>query len=258
MLLISFVSFICTGCVTEFNPATGRQESVLYDTEKEQKIGDSIAARFDKEFEIVTEVDVNERVQRILRRITTVSDRRDMTYIIKVIKAEEEEELNAVALPGGRIYLFKGLVDFVDNDDQLAGVIGHEVGHIAAKHSMKKLQAIYGYSFLTVLAGASGNANLARGVGAVFTAAFFSYSQEDEFLADKLGVQYAKKAGYDPKGVVEFLAKLKQHKMEEPIRKYGYWRTHPHLSKRIAMANKEIQGEMSFRDYLNLTEEDSD
>mgnify|MGYP001581949363 CR=1 FL=1 len=251
LLMGAFLSF-GTGCATEYNLATGRQETLLYGTDKEIAIGEGLGRQFDKNFEIVTDVDVNERAQRVLDRIVEVCDRKELIYIVKVIN---EEELNAVSLPGGAIYVYKGLMDAVESDDQLAGVIGHEVGHITAKHSMKKLQAMYGYTLLQLGAVASGSGQLASGLNTAFLAIFTEFSQEDELLADKLGVKYAKKAGYDPQGMAQFLKKLKEKEQKEPARPYSYWRTHPYLPQRIAAVNKEISGEMDFRDYLNLTGE---
>jgi len=241
-----------TGCATEYNLATGQQETLLYGTDKEIAIAEGLSRQFDKNFEIVTDVDVNERAQRVLDRIVEVCDRKELIYTIKVIN---EDELNAVSLPGGYIYVYKGLMDAVDSDDELAGIIGHEVGHITAKHAMKKLQAMYGYTLLQLGAISSGSGELAAGLNTAFLAIFTEFSQEDEFLADKLGVKYAKKAGYDPQGVAQVLKKLKEKEQKEPAKPYSYWRTHPYLPQRIAAVNKEISGEMNFRDYLNLTGE---
>ena len=240
------------GCVTEYNLATGQQETLLYGTEKENAIGEAIARQFNSNFEINTEVDVNERSQRVLERIAAVCDRKELIYTIKVIN---DDKLNAVSLPGGHIYVYKGLMDAVDSDDQLAGVIGHEVGHITAKHAMKKLQAMYGYTLLQLGAISSGSGQLAGGLNYAFLAIFTEFSQEDELLADKLGVKYAKKAGYDPQGMAQFLKKLKEKEEKEPLKSYSYWRTHPYLPQRMAAVNKEISGRMQFRDYLNLTGE---
>lgn len=245
--------FQLMGCVTEYNLATGQQETLLYGTEKEIKIGESIGKKFDTHFEINTDVDINERVERIKRRIVEICDRKELVYTIKVIN---EDELNAVSLPGGGIYVYKGLIDRIDNDDQLAGVIAHEVGHITAKHAMKRLQTMYGYTLLQILATQTKSAGFAQGVNAAFLSVFHEYSREDEILSDKLAVKYMKKAGYDPLEMVNFLKKLKEHHEKEPIKKINYWRTHPHVSRRIAVVNKEITGHLDFKDYLNSTEDE--
>lgn len=244
--------FFTSGCSTEYNLATGQQETLLHGTEKEISIGAALSLQFDKNFKINTDLDVNERVQKILDRLVVVCDRQELVYTIKVI---DEDKLNAVSLPGGYVYVYKGLIDAVDSDDQLAGVIGHELGHITSKHSMKKLQSMYGYTLLQLAAIQSRNGQLARGLSTAFLSIFLEFSQEDEFWADKLGVKYAKKAGYDPQGMLQFLKKLKEKQDKEPLRPYSYWRTHPFIPQRIAAVNQEISGEIGFRDYLNLTGE---
>ncbi len=244
-----FIFFIA-GCSTEFNLATNQQETVLYGTEKEVKIGEAVSRQFDNHFKINTDVDVNERVTNILRRLVAVCDRKELVYTIKVI--DDKEELNAVSLPGGYIYVYKGLIDKLDNDDQLACVIAHEVGHVTAKHAIKKLESIYGYTLLQLLAIQTRDANVARGVNAAFMSMFFEYSQQDEFLADKLGIKYAKAAGFNADEIANVLKKLKEAQKKGPIREFSYWRTHPFLSERMAMVNQELTGELEFKDYLNI------
>ncbi len=240
------------GCATEYNLATGQQETLIYGTEKEISLGNSLSRRFEKHFKFMTDVDVNERVEKILKDITAVCDRKDLMYSIKVI---DEDKVNAISLPGGYIYLYKGLIDKVKTDDELAAVIGHEVGHITARHAIKKLQAMYGYTLLQLATVSSGHGQMAPGFDIAFTAAFLQYSQEDEFLADKLGIKYAQEAGYDPKGMIDMLKVLKAQEEKGPAREFTYWRTHPFISQRISKANQEVSGQMNFRDYLNLTGE---
>ncbi len=249
-LLISiFVLLGLSGCTTEYNLATNQEETLLFGTEKEIKIGDSVAAQFEEHYKVINDVDISERVQGIFDRIIAVCDRRELVYIIKVV---EEESINAISLPGGYIYIFKGVIDKVDNDDQLAGVIAHEVGHIAAKHGMKRLQASYGYGILQALAIASGDARVATGVQAVYTSLFLAHSRQDEFEADRLGVRYLKRAGYDPNEMAGFLKKLKEENEKAPIRAKSYGRTHPYVAERIAIVNQASKGELEFKDYLNL------
>jgi predicted Zn-dependent protease len=249
-ILSVLLMFQFAGCATEYNLATGREESLMYGTEKEVKIGEAVAAQFNEHFEINTEVDVNERVETILDRITAVADRKDIIYHIKVI---DEDEINAVSLPGGYIYVFKGLMDKVENDDQLASVIAHEVAHITARHGIKRLQAQYGYLALQALAISSGDPSLIRGTQAAFLTAFTEFSQDDEHEADRLAVRYMKRAGYDANEVAEMLRLLKREQDKRPAGQFVYWRTHPHIPRRIAVVNQEVAGELKFQDYLNIT-----
>lgn len=241
-------TFYLTGCSTEYNLATQQQETLLYGTEKEVSIGEAMAAKMEQQYEMATDVDTNERVQKILDRLVAVCDRKDIVYFIKVI---DKDLMNAVSLPGGYVYVFKGLIDKVDNDDELAGVIAHEIAHITARHAVKRIQNVYGALILQGLASQS-NTKVAQGVGLALTSLFMEYSQEDEFEADRLGVKYLKKAGFDPTGMARLLEKLRQEEEKGKIREYSYWRTHPYISQRISVVNQAITGKMDFKDYLNL------
>jgi septum formation protein len=252
---ISVLSLVCMvslwGCTSEYNLATRQEEALIYGTDKEVKIGEAVAAKIDQKEKIVTDVDVNERVEKILDKIVEVCDRKDVVYFIKVI---DEDLVNAVSLPGGYIYIFQGLIDKVKSDDELAGVIAHEVAHITARHGVKRIQGAYGALALQAAATQT-NAEVAQGVGIALSSLFMEYSQQDEFQADSLAVKYLKKAGYDPNAMAGFLQKLRDEQNKAPAKQHTYWRTHPNLSKRIATVNHEVAGELEFRDYLNLMDE---
>jgi predicted Zn-dependent protease len=146
----------------------------------------------------------------------------------------EEKEINAVSLPGGFVYCFQGLVDTVANDDELACVLAHEVGHIVAKHSIKKLQATMGYMLLRIAAiQIPQTQGLGQGIDLAFEEILLGYSREDELLADRLSVRYATEAGFDAKAMVSFLKKLRQIDLKKPPRPKGYARTHPYILDRI-------------------------
>jgi len=250
-LLSVLLTLTLAGCASEFNLATKQQETLIYGTEKEVQIGDAASRQLEENYKLVTDVDVNERVRGILDRLVPVCDRKDLVYTIRVI---EGEDINAVSLPGGYIYLFQGLVEKLD-DDELAGVIAHELGHITARHGIKRLQASYGYLLVQALAVASRDAQMAQGASTLYAVAFLAYSRQDEFEADRLSVKYVKKAGLNAKGMVGALEEI-QKEQERKVRPVTYFKTHPYLTERIAVVNKEVAGQMSFRDYLNLTGSD--
>jgi predicted Zn-dependent protease len=225
----------------------------MYGDDKEKSIGASVALQVEKSMKLVNELDVNERVEKILNKIVAVCDRQDLVYTIRVI---DEDEMNAFSLPGGYIYLNKGLTDRVTNDDQLAGVISHEVAHVVAKHAMKRLQGAYGATVLMGAALISGNGALAAGINLASTSLLFQNSREDEFESDRLGVKYMRLAGYDPTAMKLMLNALLEHQSKESLRPLNYWRTHPFLPQRMARAAAEARGTMEYRDYLNVTGEE--
>ena len=243
--------FCLAGCTTEYNLATKQEETLLYGTDKEVSIGEAMAVKMEGQYDIVTDVDLNDRARKVLDRIVAVCDRKDIVYFIKVI---DKDLMNAVSLPGGYVYVFKGLMEKLDTDDELAGVIAHEVAHINARHAVKRIQSAYGALILQGLATQS-SAQVARGVNFALISLFSAYSQQDEFEADRLGVKYMKLAGYDPHAMTTVLEKLKKEEDKEPSREYSYWRTHPFIAQRVSVVNQAITGKMDFKDYLNLMED---
>lgn len=237
------------GCTTEYNLATGKQETLMYSHDREVKIGDKAAPKIEKQFDIVTEVEMNERVNRIFKDIVAVCDRKDLVYFIKIF---DDDTLNAVSLPGGYVYLFRGIIEKAENDDQIAGVIAHEIGHITARHGVKRIQNSYAAMAVKVAAISTGDNELAAGANLAVNSLFLEYSQQDEFEADKLSVKYLKRAGYDPKAMADFLRIMKEEKNKGSLRQFSYWKTHPNLTQRISVVNQEATGKLEFRDYLNL------
>jgi len=229
-----------TGCATIYNPATGRQETLL-STPVETALGNVarmqmglISLRMGQ----VTDADFA-RVQEIGRRIAQVSDRQDVLYQFGVIR---EKSLNAFTLPGGTIYVHTGLIGKAD-DDELAAVLSHEMGHAAARHTAKHLQADLGFSLLVGIAGAAaGSPNAIRVADSLYGLISNGFSRQDELEADRLGVKYAFRAGYNPEGMITFFEKMLREEPEDATTRAGVWqRTHPLTSDRIAQAKKEVE-----------------
>lgn len=251
-IFASVLAFSLCGCITEYNIATQQEELIYYSTEKEERLGASVAAAIEKEYKLAEDPLVQERVRRIGERIAAVSDRKDIKYHFKVI---DEDEVNAVSLPGGYVYCFSGLMEKIKTDDQLAAVLAHEVAHIAAKHSIKKLQAAMGYSLLRVALAQAGDANAAAGIDAAVNQAFLGYSREDELQADTLGVKYTRLAGYDPDAALDVLEILEKEGRKRPAGSKSYFRTHPYIPDRIRVVRQGLGEDMSFTDYINIEQE---
>ncbi|MBU1726938.1 MAG: M48 family metalloprotease [Candidatus Omnitrophica bacterium] len=233
---------LLSGCATIYNPATQRNEMIFINSQTEASIGRGVAPELLKKTPLSKNENLQKRAEAIGRRLAAVSDRQDIEYHFAVI---EDKELNAVTLPGGYIYINRGLIDIL-NDDELAFVLAHETGHVSARHIAKKLQAGMAYQLLLGLAfagfGKSSGDNaqaIAAGVDTVYSLVSLSYSRQDEYLADKLGTKYAYKAGFDPNAAVSALEKLKQ-KNEPNIKVLEYFRTHPYVDERIVVLKRDI------------------
>lgn len=250
MFLFS-AAFFLPGCQTEYNIVTGEQESYFYDTDKEVRMGQAIAKEVEKEYKPADDPLIQKRLEDIGKRIAAVCDRKEINYYFRALN---DEEVNAVSLPGGFVYANKGLIDKVANDDELAGVLAHEVGHIAARHSIKKLQGMMGYSFLRILTVVApvNTAEVGTAADAAFTELMMGYSREDELLADQLGARYSKLAGFNPRGMITFLQKLQEINRRKPLRAKSYFRTHPYVPDRIRAVKQELGEGLNFSDYINI------
>ncbi|MCX5692831.1 MAG: M48 family metallopeptidase [Candidatus Omnitrophica bacterium] len=252
IIFILFIMSAVSGCATqEYNTATGKEDIIFVDTQKEVNMGKSIAESIEKSKEIKLDPDplMTERVNEVGQRIASISGRKEVSYTFRVI---DKDDVNAFALPGGYVFVFKGLVDKVSKDDELAAVIAHEIAHVVAKHSIKRLQGGVGYNILQILMAVTGAGRPDAGrIDAAFGQLIMSYSREDEALADKLAIKYLKEAGYDPWAVVSLLKKLQEADKTEPIRPYTSYRSHPYVADRIRMVKQELAGEVDFSDYMN-------
>lgn len=243
---------LISGCASEYNIVTGQEETYYYTTEQEVSIGAATARQVEKELKPAEDPLLQERVRVIGEKIASVSDRKDITYYFKVL---DDEEVNAFALPGGFIYVNKGLLEHVERDDELAAVLAHEVGHVVARHGIKRLQGLQGYSVLRILlAAAPQSAEIGLAADTAFAELLTGYSREDELLADRLGSRYAERAGYDPRAMIGFLERLREIERRKPLKPKAYFRTHPYMPDRIRVTKQEIGENIGFADYINTQE----
>jgi len=239
------------GCSTEYNIVTGEQESYYYSTDKEVNMGRAIDKQVQEQFKMVDDPLISKRVEDIGKKIVAVCDRKDIDYHFEVLN---ENDVNAFSIPGGYVYIFKGLIDKTGKDDsELAGVIAHEVAHIVARHSIKRLQGEQLYSVLRVLTVVTpGTADAGAAADVAVTQLMLGYSREDEFLADKLATRYLKRAGYDPDGMIRFFIKLQQYEKKRPLQPISYYKTHPYVPDRVRAVKMEMGKGMDFNDYINI------
>ncbi len=227
-ICISFL--LLAGCATVYNPVTRREERTLYTVEQEIELGKQVAEQIEKKNEICE--DKADYVNRVGQLVVSNSDRDDIVYSFKII---DSSEINAFALPGGFIYIYKGLLDII-GEPELAAVLGHEIGHVAARHGIKRVQAVFGYQLLAVVAlvalGDKPEAGQIQQIANdIFSLILLGYSREDEFQADRLGTIYAHRAGYDPRGMVRLLEKLGEQSRGRQI---TFLSTHPPIEDRIS------------------------
>ena len=205
-------------------------------TEKEVKLGQQLAAEVDREAKFIDDPLITEYVNRVGQNIVLHSDAK-VTFTIKVI---DSDEVNAFALPGGFFYVNKGLLLAADNEAELAGVMAHEIGHVAARHAMEnqakatiaEYAAMAGSIFIGGIPGMIYQNTAGFGLLGIFMK--FSRSAEEE--ADRLGVQYMYAAGYDPNAMATMFEKLEAKNKKKPGLISRAFATHPAPPDRRAAA----------------------
>ncbi len=168
-------------------------------------------------------------VSTIGRRVTQVAKPPDYPYDVRVLA---NPQVNAVAFPGGRIYLFRGLVDKFDrNPDHLAWVVGHEATHVAHQHSVKRIEQQLGYqAVIALVLKQEGAQQIASAVAGLM---LLSYSRNEELEADRGGLTYTHAAGYDPTAAVAVLQKFQEIQGQEPNDFEIMFETHPGNTRRL-------------------------
>lgn len=204
--------------------------------DSEVKMGRMLAAQVDKEAKFVDDPIITEYVNRVGQNIVLHSDAK-VPFTIKVI---DSDEVNAFALPGGFFYVNKGLVLAADNEAELAGVMAHEIAHVAARHAMEneaKMRALdYGMLAGILLGGPIISNVLYNGAGFFEGMAFLKFSRGAEEEADKLGVQYMWAAGYDPGAMATMFEKLEAKNKKKPGTVAKLFADHPAPADRRASA----------------------
>ena len=250
-----FFSFFISPSYAVYNPASGEDDIVLIDDTQEVKMGNSLAENVEKQFGLLEDVNLQLRVNSIGQKLVSVCDRQNIAYSFRVLAGEElkeDQRHNAFALPGGYVYIFREMAQDTESDDELASVLAHEIGHIVARHSVKKLQSSIGLGGLSLLGSIAATDSRSKKKSSVAIAQLMmEYSREAEFEADKLSIKYLKAAGFNPKAASDFMNRMLEKQLSGKINYYHYFRTHPYTTERLAAINKEISGKVAFDDYIN-------
>lgn len=222
-------AFVLTALVAGCNTAG------LVSTQDEIAVGREAAKEVERQYPVSKDAAANERVNKIAQElIAHANPRKGIEYQFKVLNVDD---INAFSLPGGWIYVNKGLLDAVKNDDdQLAGVIAHEIGHVQLRHHAKMMgrQEIYGIAIGTLTKG-----NTQQWANIFANLNLLSWSRKEEYEADRAAIDYTFASKYNPDGIITFFKYLMSKNKES--RTLAFLRTHPLTENRIARA----------QDYLN-------
>jgi predicted Zn-dependent protease len=233
------VLLLATACAT--NPVTGKRELSFMSEAQEIQIGQSQDVEVRREMGVYRDAALQEYVSGIGMRLARASERPDLPWHFTVV---DSPAVNAFALPGGYIYITRGIMPFLDNEAQLAGVLGHEIGHVAARHAAQQYSratgAQLGLIFGSILVPQTRPfAQLGEnGLGLLF----LKYGRDDEEQADSLGVKYAARIGWDPAGVPQMLTTLARIEEASDNKGVPNWlATHPAPQDRVQRVSAAVQ-----------------
>src|ERR1700733_8333716 len=231
----------------------------FYSLEKEIAIGKQLAQEVERQAKIVDDPVIAEYVNRVGQNLVRNSDAK-VPFTIKVL---DSEEVNAFALPGGFFFVNSGLILKADSESELAGVMAHEIAHVAARHGTRnatrgELAQIAMIPVMVMSGGWTGYA-IYQGAGLAIPVGFLSFSRAFESEADYLGLQYMYKAGYDPTAFVDFFEKIQSKEKKKPGTMSKVFSTHPMTDDRIKNSQKEIQTILKAKpEYVVTTSEFND
>jgi predicted Zn-dependent protease len=243
-LIIVPCLFCLSGCAT--NPVSGGSDFVLMSEEQEIALGRKYSAEIIKDMPLYEDPELAKRVQEIGEQVAANSHRPELIYRFAVL---DSTDVNAFALPGGYIYITRGLLAYLNTEAELAAVLGHEIGHVTARHSVRQHSTATATGLVAAVLGAAsgiqGADSLANMVG---TAIVRGYGREHELEADRLGAEYLAKTGYEPGAMLDTIGILKhQEEFEkmragkedrEPRTYHGLFASHPENDTRLQEAVK--------------------
>ena len=230
----------------------------LYSLEKEIQLGKQLAQEIEQGSKIVDDPVVAEYVNRLGQNLVRNSDAK-VPFTIKVI---DSEDVNAFALPGGFFFVNSGLILRAESEAELAGVMAHEIAHVAARHGTRQASRGTLASLLTlplIFMGGWTGYGIQQATNVLVPVAFLRFSRGFESEADLLGLQYLYKTGYDPTAFVDFFEKIQALEKKKPGTMSKVFGTHPLTDDRIKDAQKNIQELLKARpEYVVTTSEFND
>ena len=235
----ALLAVLATACAT--NPVTGKRQISFMSEEQEIQTGRQLDAEVRQQMGVYQDDELQKYIEDVGMRLARQSQRPNLPWHFTIV---DSPAVNAFALPGGYIYITRGILPYLDNEAQLAGVLGHEIGHVAARHSAQQytrsaatsMGVLIGSIFVPQIRPFGQLAETGLGV------MFLKYSRENELQADSLGAEYAAAGGWDPAQVPVFLTTLARiSEMSDRSGTPNWLQTHPQPENRVARVQTTVQ-----------------
>ena len=238
IILIFALLFLVEACAV--NPVTNRRELMLVSEEREFGIGQGVDKQVREEMGIYLEKpELSNLLKEVVENIGKKSHRPDLIYRAEIV---DTPDFNAFAVPGGFVYVHRGLLERINSVDELASVMGHEIAHVSARHSasqMSKQQLLnIGVIGASILTGGQEKLNDLLNMGSVL--AFSKFSRDDERQADSLGIRYMVDGGFNPNGAIDAMKTIQRINDQEPGALETWFMTHPPTSERVTALTYEL------------------
>jgi predicted Zn-dependent protease len=210
-------------------------------TQQEVQMGQQEAAQINQQLPLVRDPEANRYINLLGDMIATRTSRGDLDWRFFIV---DSREVNAFAVPGGFIYVNRGLIDRTDNMSELAGVLGHEIEHVVRRHTIRQMEkaqgANIGVTLACVLTNICNSQIAQAGINIAGTAVFAKFSRQDEIEADEGAVTNTVRAGISPRGVVTMFEKLIAERKQGRSAVAGWFATHPGEEERIVQVQAQI------------------
>jgi predicted Zn-dependent protease len=245
-MVIVGVMTVCGGCVTK--PTKARQETKLSSAEQERQVGAWQAKKIEQQMSVLHDEGLTAYLNAVGQRLAQQSSRQDITYTFRILDVPEP---NAFAFPGGYIYITRGLLALLNSEDELAGVIGHEIGHVVARHRVQQIaREGRGSNITNLVSGVTGPvgpvvARIVGDAGELVTGYMFaSYSREQEREADQAGQELAARAGWEPAGLSKVLSTLERgDSLRQSVPRWTtFLDSHPAFPERVVRSAESAKG----------------
>ena len=235
-------TFFITACST--NPVSGEKEFVLMSEQQEVSLGAGLNKQVLKQYKVYKNPALQAYVNQVGQSLARKSHRNNIRYYFTVV---DDPSINAFALPGGYIYITRGLMAYLNSEAELAGVLAHEVGHVTARHSARQQTRGTLTSVLaSVIAKQTGSPQV---INSIATASIRGFGRKHELQSDKLGAEYLARVGYDPHNMIKVIEVLKaqedfskflaRSEGRQPPTYHGTFATHPSNDQRLQQVVRE-------------------